>query len=126
MLYSCHYQREFTQQEARVAESTGYVKVIFRVHKEGPHWVSICPDFGVSSFGATLEEAFGALSDAIEVFLDTLEDEGEFESFLQEHNIKLIPGEPPPDGDEVEVKARPNEFVLLQTVLVHRKLAGIA
>lgn len=44
------------------------------ITREGPFYVSECPELGVGSFGHNEQEARENLADAIEVYLKTLED----------------------------------------------------
>jgi len=46
--------------------------IIFRVEifEEGGHYVSLCPELNVSSFGDTIEEAKKSIKEAVELFLE--------------------------------------------------------
>ena len=46
----------------------------FKAYKEGDQYVSECVELGVTSCGDTLDEAFGAITDAATLYLDTLAD----------------------------------------------------
>jgi predicted RNase H-like HicB family nuclease len=94
----------------------GYIVLTLKVHEEDGQYVSECVELGVASCGETIDEAFDAIKDATAVYLTTLEDEGELEGVLAERGVRVVPGEPPEDGREVQVTARLREYVSLQTV----------
>ena len=53
-----------------------YIVLTFLIEQEGPFYVSKCLELGVASFGDDEKEAYENLADAVEVYLDTLEDLG--------------------------------------------------
>jgi hypothetical protein len=65
----------------------------------------------VASCGDTIDEAFDALEDAVTLYLDTLEEEGGRERVFAERGIRIVPGDLPRDGDEIQARTRPNEYV---------------
>lgn len=92
-------------------ETVGHVVLTFRVHEEDGTYVSVCEELGVTSCGDTIHEAFDNLADAVILYLDTLEEEGERERMFTELGVTVLPGPPPKDGHEVALRARPNEYV---------------
>jgi predicted RNase H-like HicB family nuclease len=72
----------------------GYILVTFRVYQEGDQYVSECVELGIASCGNTIDEAFSALEDATELYLDEIEAEGERERLFAERGITIMPGEP--------------------------------
>jgi predicted RNase H-like HicB family nuclease len=94
----------------------GYINVTFKAHKEGDQFVSECIELGVASCGDTLEEAFENIKDAVLLYLNTLEKEGERERVFSERGIQIIPGEPPSPEPEIPVNVRPHEYVSSETV----------
>lgn len=65
----------------------GYVVLTLKFRKEGDKWTARCVELGTATFGLTLEEAEERIREAVILHLNTLEDVGERERFLKEHNI---------------------------------------
>ena len=65
-------------------------KVIYRteVFVEGEHYVGLCPELGVSSFGETHEDAVGSLQEAVEAFLMECESDGALDEVLEESGFE--------------------------------------
>lgn len=61
------------------------------VRKEDVQYASWCPELDVASCGATIEEACNNLDDAVDIYLDSLLDEGELLQVLEERG--LMPSE---------------------------------
>lgn len=59
------------------------------VRKEGNQYASWCPEFDVASCGDTIEEACYNLDDAIDLYFDSLLEEGELFQVLEERGFKL-------------------------------------
>jgi predicted RNase H-like HicB family nuclease len=57
------------------------------VRKEGAQYSSWCPELDVASCGDTIEEACANLDDAMELYLETLKDEGELLGVLAEKGL---------------------------------------
>jgi len=72
---------------------TAYVAVEVVVTKEGNQYSSWCPEFDIASCGNTPEEAVKNLGDALELYLTTLEEEGERERVFKERGIRIIHGD---------------------------------
>ena len=73
----------------------GYISVEIVVTKEGNQYSSWCPDLDIASCGDSPEEAVKNLSDALELYLNTLEKEGEQEQVFKERGIKIVPADEP-------------------------------
>lgn len=95
-----------------------YAILTFRVHREDGQYVSECIELGVASCGDSLDDAFEAILDATELYLETLGDEGERERVFLERGIRLLPGEPPAGAEEISITARLREYVLPAAVRV--------
>ncbi len=63
------------------------------VTKEDKHFSSWCPDLDIASCGDSAQAAVENLGDALELYLNTLEGEGELKQVFQERGIKLIPSD---------------------------------
>ena len=73
----------------------GYVAVEFVVAKEGNQYSSWCPEFDIASCGDSPEDAVKNLGDALELYLNTLEEEGERERVFKERGIRTVQADEP-------------------------------
>jgi predicted RNase H-like HicB family nuclease len=89
----------------------GYLDLTMKVYREDDQYVSECIELGVASCGDSVDEAFDAVSEAVTLYLEVITEDGELERILRERGLELHQGEPPEDGPEVPVRARPREFV---------------
>ncbi|MBN1862552.1 MAG: type II toxin-antitoxin system HicB family antitoxin [Dehalococcoidales bacterium] len=80
-------------------EQKPYIELSVWIRKENNQYSSWCPELDVASCGDSIEEACENLHDAVDLYLDTLAEEGELSTILQERDIKVIrhdePGERP-------------------------------
>ena len=98
------------RRECCVATQTvGYVVLTLRAYAEGKQWVSECLELGVTSCGDTIEEALENIRDAVTLYLNTIEEQGEQPRIFRERGIVVHSGEPP--DEEIPVWARPTEVV---------------
>jgi predicted RNase H-like HicB family nuclease len=97
--------------EGMASGPDGHIQLTFKGYREDDQWVSECVELGTSSCGDTVDEAFAALEDATLLYLQTLDDAGERARVLRERGIEVSPGAPEGDGEEIPVRARPNEVV---------------
>ena len=67
------------------------------VEKEDGQFVSSCPQLGVASCGDTLDEALDNLDEALELYLNDLEETGDLERVFQEMGVEVKVG-PPSSG----------------------------
>ncbi len=67
-----------------------YIAVQMVVTQEGKQYSAWCPELDIASCGDTPEEAIKNLGDAVELYLNTLEEEGERERLFKEKGIKLV------------------------------------
>jgi len=58
------------------------------VRKEGSQYASWCPELDVASCGDTMEESCDNLDDAVDLYLNTLAEEGELLEVLEERGFK--------------------------------------
>jgi len=75
--------------------SAGYIAVEIVVVKEGKQYSSWCPELDIASCGNSPEEAVKNLSDALELYLNTLEEEGEQEQVFKEKDIRIVQEDEP-------------------------------
>lgn len=110
-----------------MAQTTGgYIVVTLKAYQEGNQYVSECPELDVASCGDTLDEAFRNVEDALLLYLKTIEKLGERERVFKERGIEVRSGAPPARGEEVQVRARPDEFVSPHAVPLPSTVAGVA
>ena len=69
------------------------VTILFSKERDG-RWTAECAEFGTATFGDTLEEAKENILEALDLHLNTLEETGEFDRFVREHNIKVHTARP--------------------------------
>ena len=62
-----------------------------------------CRELGTASCGDTITEAFDNLREAIELNIEGMEEVGELERTLREHNIRIDRNPPKQDGVDVNV-----------------------
>ena len=91
-----------------------YVVLTMVIEREGKYYVSRCSELGIASSGQTEEEALRSIEDATEVYLNTLEDLGECEEFLQRQGVPVYCNAPasrkmpsPPRGGFVYSQVMP-------------------
>jgi len=73
-----------------MAKAAGYVVVEIVVTKEGKQYSSWCPNLDIASCGDSPEEAIRNVGDALELYLDTLEEEGKRSQVFKEKGIKIV------------------------------------
>ena len=73
----------------------GDIVVEVIVTKEGNQYSSWCPNLDIASCGDSSEEAVKNLGDALELYLDTLEEEGEQEQVFKERDIRVVSADEP-------------------------------
>ena len=73
---------------------TGYVVEVI-VTNEGNQYSSWSPEFDIASCGDSPEEAVKNLGDALELYVNTLEKEGERERVFKERGIRIVHADEP-------------------------------
>lgn len=58
--------------------------------REDDLYVAHCPDLDVSSYGDTIEDAFAHLEQAILLYLDTIEEDGDRERVFAERGLGIV------------------------------------
>ena len=76
-------------------KKVGYIDVDAIVTKEGNQYSSWCPELDIATCGDSPEEAIKNLGDAIELDLNTLEEEGEREQVFRERGIRIVTADEP-------------------------------
>lgn len=76
-------------------KTAGYIAVEVVVSKEGKQYSSWCPGLDIASCGNSPEEAVKNLGDALELYLNTLEEEGEREQVFEERGIRIVSAHEP-------------------------------
>ena len=62
------------------------ITLTLEVEREDDQYVSLCPELDVSSYGDTVEDALQHLRDAIALYLETIEQDGELERIFRERD----------------------------------------
>ena len=83
------------KKRGQMKKTEGYVAVEFVITKEGNQYSSWCPDLDIASCGDSPEDAVRELGDAVELYLDTLEKEGEREQVFKERGIRIVDTDEP-------------------------------
>jgi predicted RNase H-like HicB family nuclease len=66
------------------------VALTIRLHEEDGQFLALCEELGVETFGDTQDEALAAIREAVLLYLNTLETEGERERVFKERGIKPV------------------------------------
>jgi len=85
----------------------GYVVFRFLVEKEDDEFISHCEQLGIVSCGSTIDEALSNLKDAVEVYLNTIEELGERRRVFREKGIR-IQRKTKPSEQVARVSVRPD------------------
>jgi len=83
--------------------TSGYIIVTLKFVKEGRRWVAHCIELGTSTFGSSIQQATERIQEAVILHLNTLEDVGECERFLEERNVKFYLRKP--KHEEIDFKS---------------------
>ena len=75
--------------------AAGCIVVDVVVTKEGNQYSSWSPILDIASCGDSPDEAVKNLGDAVELYLNTLEEEGEQEQVFKERGIKIVRADEP-------------------------------
>ena len=67
----------------------GFVVLTLAFRREGTMWLGRCVELSTSTYARTLEQAKRELVEMVECHLNTLEEVGERERFLHEHEIEF-------------------------------------
>jgi predicted RNase H-like HicB family nuclease len=65
-----------------------YLPLTLEFQKQGKRWTAYCDELGTATFGRSLFEAKCRLKEAILLHLDTLDDVGELNRFLNDFGIQ--------------------------------------
>jgi predicted RNase H-like HicB family nuclease len=65
------------------------ITVTFEVEREDDQYVSHCPELDVASYGDSVEDAIAHLKDAVLLYLDTVERDGDRERVFRDRGIKI-------------------------------------
>ena len=92
--YPCGGLREVgpgQMKEAEMAKTpANYIDLDVVVRKEGSQYSSWCPDLDIASCGDSPDDALRNLGDAAELYLNTLEEEGELGKVFTERGIRIV------------------------------------
>ena len=92
------------------------ILVRIETFKEGNQYVSLCPELNVSSFGDTIEGSEKSLQEALNLFIEEIEEMGTLEEILEEAGFVRLPGTP--------VKWAPREPVKTEIIELPEAASG--
>lgn len=99
-------------------EIIGTIVVSIRITPEDDQFVGHCETFDVASCGDTIEEAIDATLEAVEVYLEALDEADDRERVFAERGVIFFPGEPPADFEVPAVVRQPRELVTVERLSV--------
>ena len=97
----------------------GSIVVTYRVRKEGDQFVAECIELGVASCGDTIDDAFRMIDDAVTLYLNSLEEEGERERVFKERGIIVFKTPRAEAGRDSMIAVGLDEYVKRQEVPIH-------
>ena len=65
------------------------IALTFVFEREDDEYVALCPELDIASQGDTIEDAATHLENAVLLYLDTIEEDGEREQIFRERGIKI-------------------------------------
>lgn len=87
-------------------QATGSLVVTLVFRQEGELWTGECVELGTATFGRSFEQTRSELVELIELHLNTLEDVGERERFLEEHSIELLRDVAPAEATRLSLEEK--------------------
>ncbi len=67
----------------------GYISLSIEFAYEDDQWIAICPELGLAMQDDHLAQCQKDLEEAIDLFLQSLDEEGDRDEFFKEHGIVL-------------------------------------
>lgn len=64
------------------------ITLTFVIEPEGDRFVATCPELDIASFGDSVEDAAAHLENAVLLYLDVIEEDGERERIFRERGLK--------------------------------------
>jgi predicted RNase H-like HicB family nuclease len=64
------------------------ITLTFVIEPEGDRFVATCPELDISSFGDSVEDAAAHLENAVLLYLEVVEEDGERERIFRERGLK--------------------------------------
>jgi predicted RNase H-like HicB family nuclease len=104
-------------------ESAGYIALTFSVvfDEETRQYTGTCIELGVGTCGDTIDETFDQITDAVDLYLNSIEEEGERPRVFAERGIQILYGEP--NGYARQVTLHPSEIVSARTMRMPTSIA---
>ena len=90
----------------------GTVALTFVVEREDDQYVALCPQLDVASQGDSIEDAVAHLENAVLLYLDVIEEDGERERIFRERGIQI---EERPEGN-YRVDVHPGVFTTVRRI----------
>lgn len=70
-------------------ENCGYIVLAVNILEENGQYTAVCKQLDVATFGSTVEEAYENIINAVQVYLDGLEEEGLMYEVFEEKGIVI-------------------------------------
>lgn len=86
-----------------------YVILTYKVWAEKGQFVSECQELGVASCGDTIDEAFRNIQDAVTLYLNSIEEQGDRPRIFKERGIRMLKAPRAPKSALTDVSV--NEYV---------------
>lgn len=93
----------------------GMITLTYVIDKEDDQFVALCRELDVSSYGDSVEDAVEHLQEAVELYLDVIEADGERERIFRERGIEVVP-RLEAEYDVVVRGVHPNEYATVRQV----------
>jgi predicted RNase H-like HicB family nuclease len=87
--------RNLAPEEGDVPVKGKMIKLTFEITREDDQYVAVCPELDIASQGDTVEDAEKHLDDAVTLYLDVIEEDGERERIFKERGIQAVPWDEP-------------------------------
>ncbi len=86
------------------------IALTFVFEREDDEYVALCPELDIASQGDTIEDAAAHLENAVLLYLDTIEEDGEREQIFSERGIEIEERLEP----DYDVKVHPGVFATVR------------
>ena len=82
------YLKAKGEENMKKNDKNEFIESTYTIKKENSHYVTVCPEFDVSSFGDTVEEANENLKEAIMLYLEGIDELKIRDQIFEEKSIQ--------------------------------------
>jgi predicted RNase H-like HicB family nuclease len=82
------------------------IQLTYSIEPEDDRFVATCVELDLSSFGPTVEAAARQLDNAVQLYLEVLEEDGERERLFRERGIQATPAAAPSEPPRAFITVR--------------------